>query len=138
MRFPIKITDNFLLEPILHTFGAKPETSYVELGDGTLEVRMGVWFHETFPLSEVARVSPSEWPWWGGLGVKLHTHGVGVVGSTENVVNIQLKGPRKVKVLFEVDCSQLWVSLEDRDGFLSALSKACNVPISDHTPFKIL
>src|SRR6185369_5693045 len=45
MRFPLKITDQFILEPILHVLGVKPDSSYVELGAGTLEVRMGGWFH---------------------------------------------------------------------------------------------
>ncbi|MEP7127197.1 MAG: hypothetical protein ABJE95_40055 [Byssovorax sp.] len=135
MRFALKITDNFLLEPVLHTFGVRPETSYLEIADGKLEVRMGIWFHESFALDNIARVAPSDWPWWGGLGVKLHHHGVGVVGSTEGVVNVQLKQAQDANVVVTVKASQLWLSLEDRDGFLRALGEACHVPVSEHTPF---
>lgn len=135
MRFPIKITDNFILEPVMHTFGVKPESSYVELAHDHLEVRMGMWFHETFPLSAVSQVAPSEWPWWGGLGVKLGHHGVGVVGSTENIVNVKFREPQKARVLVEVEATQLWLSLEDPDGFLRAMSEACKIPVSERVPF---
>jgi hypothetical protein len=135
MRFPIKITDNFLLEPVLHTFGVHPETSYVELGDDTLEVSMGRWFHERIPLADIARIAPSDWPWWGGLGVKLAHHGIGVVASTDGVVNVQLKSPLKMHAVIVVDSSQLWISLADRDAFLAALSTATGLPISDHVKF---
>jgi hypothetical protein len=135
MRFPLKITDNFLLEPVLHTFGVRAETSFVEIHGDNFELKMGIWFHEQVPLSDVARIAPSEWPWWGGLGVKLYHHGIAVVGSTENVVNVQLKEPLKMRALFKVETHQLWLSVVDRDGFLRALSQAAGVPISEHTKF---
>jgi hypothetical protein len=137
MRFAVKITDQFILEPILHTLGVKPDSSYVELGEKTLEVRMGIWFDETVPLSQIARIAPSDWPWWGGLGVKLIPHGVGVIGSLDGVVNLQLEAEREMRVLFNVKASQLAISVEDRDGFLAALSKATGLPISPHVPFSL-
>jgi hypothetical protein len=53
---------------------------------------MGRWFHERIPLDQIAAVAPSNWPWWGGLGVKLHHHGIGVVGSTDGIVNLKAGG----------------------------------------------
>ena len=135
MRFPIKITENFLVEPIMHLFGAKPDVSYVEIENGALRVRMGIWFDETFPLAQIDKIAPSDWPWWGGLGVKLAHHGVGVVGSSEGVVNIKLKTPQKVTAVVKVDCSQIWVSLVEPEGFMRALSEATKVPVSPHEPF---
>lgn len=135
MRFGIKITDNFLLEPVLHTFGVKPETSYVELDEQTMEVSMGRWFHERIPVDQIASFGTSEWPWWGGLGVKLTHHGVGVVGSTDGVVNVKFKSPQKVHVLAVIDAEQLFLSLEDRDGFLAALSKVTGLAIGGHVAF---
>lgn len=135
MKFPIKITENFILEPIMHTFGCRPETSYVDIGEGTLEVAMGRWFHEKMPLSQISQIAPSDWPWWGGLGVKLAHHGVGVVGDSEGIVNIKFKSPIKMHVVVTVDASQLWVSVPDREAFLSALSKATKLPVSAHAPF---
>ena len=97
---------------------------------------MGIWFNESFTLDEIkGRSSPSDWPWWGGLGVKLHHHGVGVVGSTEGVVNVALKEPRKVvREVIPSKCTQLWISVEDRDGFLE-LSQASGAPIVEHVSF---
>jgi hypothetical protein len=135
MRFPIKITDNFLIEPVLNTFGVKPETSYVAIENGHLEVSMGRWFSERIALDQIAALAPSEWPWWGGLGVKLYHHGVAVVGSTEHVVNIKFRGAQKVHVLAVIDAEQLWVSVEDRDGFLAALADATKLSVGEHTKF---
>jgi hypothetical protein len=135
MRFPVSITENFLLEPILHTFGVHQESSYVDLEADALHVYMGTWFNERIPVDTIAALAPSDWPWWGGLGVKLHHHGVGVVGSTEGVVNLKLKEPRPVRVLAVVNVEQLWVSLVDRDGFLTALAAATKLPVSPHSPF---
>ena len=135
MRYPISITDNFLLEPILHTFGVKAESSFTDIEGDHLEVSMGRWFHEKIPLGEIAAIAPSAWPWWGGLGVKLAHHGVGVVGSLDGVVNIKLKKPIRMHVIAVVDVEQLWVSLVDRDGFLKALSDATKLPVSPHADF---
>jgi hypothetical protein len=135
MRFPISITHNFLLEPIMHTFGAKPEVCYAELHDKDLEVRFGIWFHEHVPLASLGSAAPSEWPWWGGLGVMLAHHGVGVVGSTEGVVNLAFEAPQKMRVIVDVEATQLWVSLEDPQSFLKALAEKTGKPTAEKRPF---
>jgi len=135
MRYELKITENFLMEPIMAVFGVTQATSFVDLGATTFEVKMGIWFHETFPLAAISALGPSDWPWWGGLGVKLHHHGVGLVGSSENVINVKFREPQKVTAVVPVDCEQVWISMADRDGFLRALSEATKVAVSDHLPF---
>ena len=135
MRFPIKITEQFLLEPVLHAFGVTGESSFVDLTPDTLEVQMGSWFHERIPLTEVTHFSRSEWPWWGGLGVKIHHHGLGLVGSTEGIVNVQLRGPRRVRAVLEVECRQLWLSLVDAEGFLREMARLTRLPVGEPTPF---
>jgi hypothetical protein len=135
MRYSIKITENFLLAPVMHTFGVSAASSFVDLSDGNLEVKMGIWFHETLPVSQVSVLGPSDWPWWGGLGVKLHHHGVGVVGSTENVVNVKFKTAQRVTAVVPVSCEQLWLSIVERDAFLAALAQAAGVSVTDHLPF---
>jgi hypothetical protein len=135
MRYPIKISDNFLLAPILATFGVTRGGSFVDLADGKLEVKMGIWFHETLAVADIAAVAPSEWPWWGGLGVKLYHHGVGLVGATENVVNVRFKTPQRVTAVVPVSCEQLWISIDDRDAFLKALAEAAHVTVGDPVPF---
>lgn len=135
MRFAISITHNFLLEPFMKTMGVSREDSFIEVDKETLHVRMGRWFDEKIPVARIKAIAPSDWPWWGGLGVKLGHHGVGVVGSMDHIVNIKFSEEIRVRVLFEVGVEQMWVSLEDRDGFLRALADATGVTVSPHTPF---
>jgi hypothetical protein len=135
MRFQIRITDNFLLEPLLNTFGVRRESSFVELTEASLVISMGRWFHETIPLSAISAIAPSDWPWWGGLGVKLGHHGVGVVGAAEGIVNLKLKAPTKVHVVTVVEVEQLWLSMEEPEGFLAALGAATILTVGPHIPF---
>ena len=135
MRFAISITHNFLLEPFMKTMGVSREDSFIEVDKETLHVRMGRWFDEKIPVARIKAIAPSDWPWWGGLGVKLGHHGVGVVGSMDHIVNIKFSEEIRVRVLFEVGVEQMWVSLEDRDAFLRALADATGVTVSPHTPF---
>lgn len=135
MRFALSITHNFLLEPFMKTMGVSRDDSYLEVDKETLHVRMGRWFDEKIPVARIKALAPSDWPWWGGLGVKLGHHGVGVVGSTDHIVNLKFTEELKVRVLVEVGVEQMWVSLEDRDGFLRALAEVTGLPVSPHTPF---
>jgi hypothetical protein len=41
----------------------------------------------------------------------------------------------KVRVVVDVQCSQLWLSVSEPEGFLRALAEATDVPVSNHTPF---
>lgn len=128
MRYALKITDNLLLEPVMRTFGATPEVCYAEIGNGVLEVSMGRWFFEKLPLDDVARVRRADWPWYGGLGVRLLGHGVvGVVGSLEGIVAVHFKTPQKIHAVVVVECTELRLSLEDPDGFIRALGERCRL-----------
>jgi hypothetical protein len=137
MRYPLKITSNPLLRPLLAVFGVRHAGSYVDLEGGALTVHMGRWFHETVPLDQIASMSRSEWPWWGGLGVKLAPReGIGVVASAEGIVHIGLRSPRTMHVtLLSRDALRLWLSLEEPDVFLAALSAATGIPVSPPTGF---
>jgi hypothetical protein len=135
MRFPIKITENFLLEPVMHGFGVRTETSHVDLESDHLAVKMGAWFEERIPLAAIAAIAPSDWPWWGGLGVKLGHHGVAVVGSGDGIVNLKFKDKVRVHVVMNVSVEQMWLSMVDPTGFMQAVATATNLPVGPHTPF---
>ena len=135
MRYPLKVTENFLLEPVLYSFGVRGETSHATIADGLLEVQMGTWMHERIPLTEISGLGPATWPWWGGMGIKLAHRGVGLIGAFEGIVNVKLQGPRKVRVVLDVDCSQVWLSLDDPDGFLRELSHETGQPVAERMPF---
>jgi len=125
MRFAIRLSS--VMKPILFAAGVHPENAYVEVGDGVLQVKMGPWFDESFPMNAVAKVTASDWPWYGGLGTKLGPEkgGVGVVGSMEGIVALRFKEPQPVKLWMivtdlGVECSELRISLEEPGAFLEA------------------
>ena len=135
MRFNIRFTRNSVLRPVLILFGATPKRSYVEIEQGSLRVCMGRWFDETFALESIQAFSMARWPWYfaiGGLGVKIVRDGVAVYGSIKNMVKIKLKEPRWIVVVFiPKRCSQIWISMEDPDGFLAALGRETGIAISE-------
>jgi hypothetical protein len=140
MRYPIQITKNILIGPMLRGFGVRPDNSHVDLESDALTVRMGMWFNKTIALDDIASMAPmppSEWPLWAGLGVKLTPrHGVGVVASREGIVCLGFKRPQPMGVvIISVDAENLLVSLEDPDGFLRALSQATGLLVSPAVRF---
>jgi hypothetical protein len=67
--------------------------------------------------------------------VKLHHHGIGIVGSTEGIANVKFKQAIKMHAVAVVDSEQIWLSLEDRDAFLAMLGEAAGVPIGPFAKF---
>ena len=123
MRFPLRISAAW--RPVLYVFGMSQRASFADIDAGVLRVKAGIWFDETFPLGNVAEVSRSTWPWYGGLGVKLGPgDAVSVVGSSEGIVAVRFKQPQPMRVLFTVTRSELRLSLEDPDRFMRALREA--------------
>lgn len=129
VRYPIRITDNPFLKPLLLAGGVWPGTSYVDLEGGALAVKMGIWFDERLPVDQIAGFGPGTWSSWS-LGVKLGHGGVAVVGSSEGVVAIRFREPQTVRVLMPVHAETLWISLEDPQGFMVALARATGLPVS--------
>ena len=128
MRFAIRRSG--VWAPVFTVFGMSSKSSFVDLDvdRGTFHVKAGIWFDETFALDEVESVSPSTWPWWGGLGVKLGPgSSVGVVASGDGVVAIRFRRPQPMRVLLVVDRPELRVSLEDPDGFMRELRNAARL-----------
>jgi hypothetical protein len=132
MRYPIAVTRNPVLRPLLALLGVRSASSWVNLDEAGVTVRMGRWFEEAIPLSEIAAFGPSTWPRWGGYGVKLAPRkGIGVVASTKGVVHIALRQPRRMSVvIMSRSAERLWVSLEEREAFLAELSRLTGLPVS--------
>jgi hypothetical protein len=126
MRFPIKISPFW--KPLFTVLGSSQASSFVDLDSdaGTLRVKCGIWFSETFSIDEIAEVKPSSWPWYGGLGVKLGptSESVSVVCSLEGIVAIRFHRPQAMHVLVVVNRPELRISLEDPEGFMAALGEA--------------
>lgn len=125
MRFQIRVSGAW--RGVLAVLGMRPSSCFVDLDPerGTIHVKGGIWFDETLPIAEIAAVSPSTWPWYGGLGVKLGPgDAVSVVGSTEGVVAIRFRSPQPMRAVFSVRRPELRVSLEDPEGFMAAVRAA--------------
>ena len=117
-RFPIRF--GMFNAGVMGVLGMGPHKSYVELADDALRVRMGWSFHATVPRSSITHVGRRGYVWWA-YGV----HGGGgrwiVNGSGHNMVTVRIDPPVKARVLgVRVKLKELWVSLEDPDGFVAA------------------
>ena len=63
------------------------------------------------------------WPIWNGIGIRISLkRALGLVGSVDGVVELQLKAEKHVHFL-GLSCNKLSFSLEDPEAFLSALSE---------------
>ena len=125
MRFPISISAAF--RPLFALFGFRARSSYVELEDDALVFRFGT-AHERVPLSAVAGVGRTRWPFYYGLGAKLGPdEGVAYVGSMKDVVRVDLRAPQPMNVwgpFARAAARNVIVSVEDGDGFIAALQRA--------------
>lgn len=137
MRHGIAITRNPLLRPLLALLGISSGNSWVDLDTRGLAVRMGRWFETVVPIADIAAFGPSEWPAWGGYGIKLAPRqGVAVVASTEGVVHIALRQPRRMSVvLMSRDAERLWLSVENHEAFLAELSGLTGLPVAPPVGF---
>ncbi|MGH8993987.1 MAG: hypothetical protein ACRDZ7_20955 [Acidimicrobiia bacterium] len=119
-RFPILYTGfNAKLFPVL---GMPRSRSYVELDDDSLRVRLGWGFTAHIARRSItgARRGPDV------PGITAGAHGWRgrwlVNGSRRGIVRIDVDPPARAWTLvLPVRLRELWVSLEDPDGFLAAL-----------------
>ena len=79
--------------------------------------------HESrIPLTDIAESKQVDWPLWNGIGIRVSFNkSLGLVGSDKGVVELALQPEKKVSFL-GINCEKLAVSLEDPEGFLSALA----------------
>ena len=108
--------------PFLLAGGATRENAYVELDEEDLAMQFGFLFGHTIPRSEIVSSAKRAWPIWMGVGWRagpIMGRLVGLIGSTEGVVEIGLRNPIRVWGLLQ--CTRIAVSLEQPDEFLAAL-----------------
>lgn len=121
MRFPIRFRGVGRFLPFL---GLTRATSYVDVHDDRLDVRMGWAFRASAPRTAVAAAARSRrfvldrgvHGWFGRWLVN---------GAGDGLVRLDLDpAPRAWAGPLPVRLRVLWVSLEDPDGFLGALARA--------------
>lgn len=108
---------------LLTLLAAGHRNSYVEIGDGSVTARMGPSFLATFPRSSITSCRRLGYMWWA-YGVHGWRGRWIVNGSGHNMVSVKIDPPVKARVLgFPCKLDDLWVSLEDPEGFCAALGR---------------
>jgi len=112
------------LKPLLGAFGGTSERSFLEFERDALHVRFGWLFDEQIPISRIASVERTRWPFIGGLGWRTNfVDTVALVGSYSDVVRIRLHPAVSVRMITRMDCESLYVSVEDADAFIAELKR---------------
>jgi hypothetical protein len=126
-RFPIKRAG--WVRPLLLLFGGTAEHSYTEITSDGLRARFG-WYEVTIPIVDIDAVEPADWPWWGGIGWRTNMRSViGLVGALKPVVRVTLSKPVRTRLLLiPIRLRELYLSLEDAEGFIAALAEARRAP----------
>lgn len=117
-RFPILFTGP---NRSMRFAGLGPSSSWVDVSDSDIEVRMGWAFHLRAPRTAIASVAPDDgvvagWGVHGWRGRWL------VNGSSRNLVRIELRPAVRARTAgVPIRVSTLRVSVTDPDGLVDAL-----------------
>jgi|SRR5690349_24097461 len=118
-RFPVRFTS---VNRAMSLLGLRPSNSFVEVVDGTVQVRMGAMFRAGFPLSQVrsAAEDRDKVRGWGVHGMR----GTWLVnGSSSGIVRVEIEPAVKARTLgIPVELRVLRVAVQDPAGLVEALS----------------
>jgi hypothetical protein len=121
VRFPIRFSsaNGILFRGLL----IPPSSSFVELGDDSIHVRLGWAFSARIPRRLVGTAGPGKPP---TIRFTAGAHGWGgrwlVNGAPDGIVALELTEPVRALVSgFPIRLRHLSVSLEEPDAFLAAL-----------------
>lgn len=116
-----RIARDFAWRLPLLIIGATEGRSLVTLGEDALIIQFG-FTRVDIPYANIRSVSGREWSWLLGIGIRVAgDKTLGLVGSTQGVVQIALKTPMDRGGLFLRNPRNVAVSLEDPNGFMSAV-----------------
>lgn len=113
--------------PFLVPLAPKRPAAAIE-GD-RLIVRMGLLGAADLPLSQIARVGTMEWPWWGGVGVRIARGLVAFVGASGPAAVIDLTEPVKVRAPLGWSTDRIAIGAEDVAGLVDAIAQARGVDV---------
>jgi hypothetical protein len=119
LRFPLRRgwPGRIFLAPLC------PRQPYVELTGDAVRVRMGGLGKADVPLPAIARVGRMNWPWWGGLGVRLGGGGlVAYIARSGPAALFDLAEPTKVRMPLPWTTQRIAIAVDDLEGFLAALA----------------
>jgi hypothetical protein len=118
MRHPIK---RGAWAWLLAALGGTAETSYAEVLPEAVVVRFGLSQHR-IARSDIAAARRGRWPLIGGIGWRVGPGVLGLIGSLDGIVELELARPYiHHLVLIPLRFRRLVVSLEDPEAFLADL-----------------
>lgn len=133
MRYPLLVSP--LWRPLLLPFGATGDRAYVEVENGAVHVRFGFLFDHTFPLEDIETAGNAGWPLWAGIGWRTNFIGsVGLIGSYSNIVELRFHERHSVRMLLPLRCDRLYLSVEDPEAFIDAVSGKSSKPVKRPPP----
>jgi hypothetical protein len=125
VRFNIRIDP--VWRPLMLIAGATPTNSYAEIEGDELRLRFGVLFNQAVPLSNITSAAGRSWPFWGGIGLRAFGESLGLIGSAQNVIEVQLRERTRVSIGFvpwPFPVGRIAFSLDDPQGFMDAFDTA--------------
>lgn len=123
MRFPMRISP--WVRPLLLLIGATTSTSYIDVEQDGLRVRLGL-FRYMFPRTAIVSARRASVNWTYGIGI--HTNAVSTLvinASLSGLVEIRFDpAPRTWVLVIPVTCRRLFLSPSDPDALLAALESS--------------
>lgn len=108
---------------LLKVFGMGPNKSSVAVTETDVRVRMGWGFDGTIPRNLIVSATRAEKPAGKGWGVHGWAGSWVVNGSDEGIVKLTIDPPVHARmIIFAVKLRELYVSLDDPEGFLAAIN----------------
>ena len=108
--------------PILSLVGLGPRWSGVTVTDAEVRVRMSWAFNAAIPRDRITEAVRAKKPALFGWGVHGWRGRWVVNGSDDGIVRLTIDPPIHARILiFAIKPHQLFISLDDPDGFLAAL-----------------
>jgi len=112
--------------PFLAMFA--PHGGQVELGDSSLDIRLGVLGNAQIPVERIVRVSTMEWPWWAGVGVRIGRGVVGFISQSGTVVVIELSEEIEVRAPLRWSTRRIAVRVTDPQHFILTVAARRTAP----------
>lgn len=109
---------------VLTVLGMGPARSRIDIGDETVDVRMGWAFRAGIPRSSITAVRRDRDKWWG-VGVHGGRGRWLVNGSVHSIVAVDVDPPARARVVgVPVTLRTLYLSVDDPDAFVDAAAGA--------------
>jgi hypothetical protein len=92
------------------------------VGDGEVRIRMGMLGKATVPVGLIERIGQMNWPWWGGVGVRIGRGLVAYVAAAGEATLLELSEEVSVRAPLNWRTRRLVVGVEEPTEFAAAVA----------------